>query len=321
MEKTDDLDERLEALRQGNVRALARTITEIENGSRRAVDLLKALYPHTGRSRIVGVTGSPGSGKSTLTDCLAGAFRRRAHKVGIIAVDPTSPFSGGAILGDRIRMQAHGADPGVFIRSMATRGRLGGLAAATHDVALLLDAAGYETILVETVGVGQDEVDIIRIADVALLVLVPGMGDDVQTIKAGLMEIGDILVLNKADRPGADKVEQELQAMLSLGGREDGWTPPIVRTVALEGFGIDELLKQMDRFLLYRRDHSEIGRRRQVQACSQKLLDLLGERLLQNAMSQQLQNGQLARLAEQVLDRQIDPYTVVEEIVARTIKQ
>jgi len=321
VKKTDDLDERLEAVRQGNVRALARTITEIENGSLRAVDLLKALYPQTGRSRIVGVTGSPGVGKSTLTDCLAGAFRRRGHKVGIIAVDPTSPFSGGAILGDRIRMQAHGADPGVFIRSMATRGRLGGLAAATHDVALLLDAAGYETILVETVGVGQDEVDIIRIADIALLVLVPGMGDDVQTIKAGLMEIGDILVLNKADRPGADKVEQELQAMLSLGGREDGWTPPIVRTVALEGFGTDELLKQMDRFLLYQRDNSEAGRRRHVQACSQKLLDLLGERLLQNAMSQQLQNGQLARLAEQVLDRQIDPYTVVEEIVARTIKQ
>lgn len=321
MKETDDLDERLEAVRQGNVRALARTITEIENGSRRAVDLLKALYPQTGRSRIVGVTGSPGAGKSTLTDCLAGAFRRRGHKVGIIAVDPTSPFSGGAILGDRIRMQAHGADPGVFIRSMATRGRLGGLAAATHDVALLLDAAGYETILVETVGVGQDEVDIIRIADVALLILVPGMGDDVQTIKAGLMEIGDILVLNKADRPGADKVEQELQAMLSLGGRADGWTPPIVRTVALEGLGIDELLRQMDRFLQYRSDNSEVGRRRQVQACSQKLLDLLGERLLQNALSQQLQNGQLARLAEQVLDRQIDPYTVVEEIIARSTKQ
>ena len=204
------------------------------------------LFPHTGQARIIGITGSPGSGKSSLVDRLAAAYRQESPQVGIIAVDPSSPFTGGAILGDRIRMQALSTDPGIFIRSMATRGHLGGLAAATADVIRVLDAAGRNPILVETVGVGQDEIDIVKLADISVVVLVPGMGDDVQALKAGIMEIGDIFVINKCDRPGVEKMEHALVALLSLAHRDDGWMPPIVKTVATEGSGIEELKKQID---------------------------------------------------------------------------
>jgi LAO/AO transport system kinase len=230
-----------ELVRAGDVRAVSRAITAIENHQPEAEELLRLLFPHTGQAYLTGVTGAPGTGKSTLVDRLASYHRKRREQVGVIAVDPTSPYSGGAILGDRIRMQGHAGDAGTFIRSMATRGFLGGLARATAEVALLLDAAGKKHVLIETVGVGQDEIDIVRLADCVLVVLVPGLGDDIQNMKAGLMEIGDIFVLNKADREGADRLEQQLLAMMSLVMPRDGWHPPVVRTVASENKGIEEL--------------------------------------------------------------------------------
>jgi len=226
-------------IREGDVRALARAATGVENRDAPALEALRELAPFTGRARIIGITGSPGAGKSTLVDALAAALRRREKSVAILAVDPSSRISGGAILGDRIRMQQHYGDPGIFIRSMATRGLTGGLARTTADLARLMDGAGKDYVLIETVGVGQDEVDIAGLADVTVVVLVPGMGDDVQAIKAGIMEIADVFVINKADQPGADRVEHELAAMLSLA---NGHKTPILRTVATEGTGIEELV-------------------------------------------------------------------------------
>src|SRR5579864_8638728 len=232
----------------GDVRAIARAITAIEDHDPRAEDLLKQIFPFTGYAHVVGVTGAPGTGKSTLVNRLAAHYRRADEKVGIIAVDPTSPYTGGAILGDRIRMQGHAGDAGIFIRSMATRGSLGGLARATGDVALILDAAGKRHVLIETVGVGQDEVDIVRLADCTLVLLVPGMGDDIQNMKAGLMEIADIFVLNKSDRDGVDRLESELEAMLQLVPERNGWKPAIVRTVAAENEGVAELAAAIARY-------------------------------------------------------------------------
>ena len=226
----------------GDIRALARAATAIENREPEAIALLKELAPLAGRAMVIGITGSPGAGKSTLVDALARALRKEERTVGIIAVDPSSRISGGAILGDRIRMQQHHADRGIFIRSMATRGSVGGLARATAGLALLLDAAGKDYVLIETVGVGQDEVEIAGLAQVTVVVLVPGMGDDVQAIKAGIIEIADVFVINKADQPGAGRVEREIKAMLDLARRPDGWVPPIVKTVATDGTGINELL-------------------------------------------------------------------------------
>src|SRR5215467_4551626 len=227
----------LQDLLTGDTRALARVITLVENRSIESLPLLQELFPRTGTSTIIGVTGSPGSGKSTLVDRLAAHYRAQGKGLAVVAVDPTSPFTGGAILGDRIRMQT----PGVYIRSMATRGHLGGLATATADVVTVLDAAGKNPILVETVGVGQDEIEIVKLAEVSIVVLVPGMGDDIQALKAGIMEIGDIFVINKCDRPGVEKMERAVLAMLALAHRADGWQPPIIKTVATEGQGIAEL--------------------------------------------------------------------------------
>src|SRR5712672_2736280 len=235
----------------GEVRALSRAITAIENHQAEAEELLRLLFPRTGKAYLTGVTGAPGTGKSTLVDRLAAHYRNKQEQVGVIAVDPTSPYSGGAILGDRIRMQGHSGDAGTFIRSMATRGFLGGLARATAEVALLLDAAGKKHVLIETVGVGQDEIDIVRLADCVLVVLVPGLGDDIQNMKAGLMEIGDIFVLNKADREGADRLEEQLHAMLSLVMPRDGWHPPVIRTVATENVGIDALAAAIEKFRIH----------------------------------------------------------------------
>src|SRR5271154_5602401 len=239
------LDAKLDAAEKiiaGDRRALARAATWIENRRPEAEALLRELFPRTGRAMILGVTGAPGAGKSTLCDQMAQALRAEGKTVGVLAVDPSSPYTGGAILGDRIRMQQHHADPGVFIRSMATRGWLGGLAAATTEMTMLLDAAGFDAVLVETVGVGQDEVEIARLADATLVVMVPGMGDDVQAIKAGIMEIADVFVINKSDLPGADKLERELNGYLGLSHRPDGWSPPIVHAVANEGKGVMETL-------------------------------------------------------------------------------
>src|ERR1700723_1517801 len=239
------VDNWAEQVRAGDVRAISRAVSAIENRDAEAEEILRTLFPHPGRAYRVGITGARGTGKSTLVDRMASHYRAEKKTVGIIAVDPSSPFTGGSILGDRIRMQGHASDSGVFIRSMATRGFLGGLSQATRDTTLLLDAAGKDVILIETVGVGQGEIEMGRLADCTIVVLMPGMGDDVQSLKAGLMEIGDIFVLNKCDREGADRSEQQLRAILQVVPERQGWRPPIVRTVATENKGVAELSRQI----------------------------------------------------------------------------
>src|SRR5215470_16341703 len=298
----------------GDVRAVSRAITAIENHATESEALLRQLFPHTGQAYLTGVTGAPGTGKSTLVDRLAAHYRKHQERVGIVAVDPTSPYSGGAILGDRIRMQGHAGDSGIFIRSMATRGFLGGLARSTAEVALLLDAAGKRQLLIETVGVGQDEIDIVRLADCVLVVLVPGLGDDIQNMKAGLMEIGDIFVLNKADRDGADRLEQQLLAMLSLVMPRDGWHPPVVRTVATENKGIEELAAAIDKFRA-RFESSGERRRKHIEHWKNRLLDLLESRLLERALGGAAGQRKLTALAEAVADREKDPFAAVNEIL------
>jgi len=303
-----------EQVRAGNVRAVSRAITAIENHQHEAEALLRLLFPHTGQAYLTGVTGAPGTGKSTLVDRLAAFYRKKHEQVGVVAVDPTSPYSGGAILGDRIRMQGHAGDGGMFIRSMATRGFLGGLARATAEVALLLDAAGKKQVLIETVGVGQDEIDIVRLADCVIVMLVPGLGDDIQNMKAGLMEIGDIFVLNKADREGADRLEQQLLAMLSLVMPRDGWHPPVVRTVATENKGVQGLAETVAKFRMHFEASGE-RQRKQVEHWKNRLLELLGSRLLERALGGAGGEATLAALAGEVADRKKDPFTAVNEIL------
>ncbi|MBI2821733.1 MAG: methylmalonyl Co-A mutase-associated GTPase MeaB [Acidobacteria bacterium] len=297
---------------KGRPRAIARAITAVENATPQAAPLLKALFPHSGRAWVVGVTGAPGTGKSSLVDRLAEYYRARQARVGIIAIDPTSPFSGGAILGDRIRMQAHSSDPGIFIRSMATRGRLGGLSSATDDVALILDAAGFEIILIETVGVGQDEVDIVRTASLTLVVVVPGMGDEIQNLKAGMMEIGDIFVLNKADRDGAARTEQDLQLLLATSLRADGWKPPLVKTIATENAGVAELAAAMEQFRTY---GGAAMQQRRLEKEQRKLMALLLRRLGEK-IEPLVTEARLRRHAADICQRRRDPYSIVEEILS-----
>src|SRR5215472_3071648 len=297
----------------GDVRAVSRAITAIENHATESEALLRNVFPHTGRAYLAGITGAPGTGKSTLVDRLAAHYRKHQEQVGVIAVDPTSPYSGGAILGDRIRMQGHAGDSGIFIRSMATRGFLGGLARSTAEVALLLDAAGKRQVLIETVGVGQDEVDIVRLADCILVVLVPGLGDDIQNMKAGLMEIGDIFVLNKADREGADRLEEQLHAMLSLVMPRDGWHPPIIRTVATENRGVGELVRAIDNF----RKHFESGserQKKQVEHWRSRLIEMLESRLLELVVAGKDGAAKLQELAVSVAERKKHPFSAVREL-------
>jgi LAO/AO transport system kinase len=303
-------DKLLDDFFKGDTRALSRVITRVENRSADSLSLLQKLFPHSGKARIIGVTGSPGSGKSTLVDRLASIYKNRNQTLAIVAVDPSSPFTGGAILGDRIRMQT----PGVYIRSMATRGHLGGLATATADVVTVLDAAGKNPILVETVGVGQDEIDIVKLAEVSIVVLVPGMGDDIQALKAGIMEIGDIFVINKCDRPGVEKMERAVQAMLSLAHREDGWQPPIVKTVATDGQGVEELAATIETsYSFFESSPQKAGKKQD--AVRQRLITLLQERLVSTVMQRVFADGELDRIIEQITNRQQDPYTIVDEIV------
>jgi len=306
----------ISAVRSGDVRALARAISTVENRAPGWSDLLKALFPHSGRARVIGLTGAPGAGKSTLVDQLARLYRKQDHTVGIIAVDPTSPYTGGAILGDRIRMQEHFSDPGIYIRSMATRGSLGGLARTTADVATVLDASGRDVILIETVGVGQDEVDIVRLADITVVILVPGMGDDVQSIKAGIMEIADIFVINKSDREGAERVEREIRALQSLAVRNDGWTPPIVKTIASDGAGVPELAEAIVAYEAYLQKNN-LAMQKSVHNWQERLVEMLRDVMLEKAR-QQLSDGNVARLAAEVAEHKRDPYTLVEEI-ARSV--
>ncbi len=304
----------IDSLRSGDTRALARAISTVENRTPGWSDLLKAVFPHTGRARVLGLTGAPGAGKSTLVDQLARSFRKDHRTLGIIAVDPSSPYTGGAILGDRIRMQEHFSDPGIYIRSMATRGSLGGLARTTADVATVLDAAGRDLIMIETVGVGQDEIDIVRLADVTVVILVPGMGDDVQTIKAGIMEIADIFVINKSDREGAEHVEKEIRALQSLAARRDGWTPPIIKTVASQSMGIENLSGAISDYEAYLKKEN-LALNKRAENWQERLVEMLRETLLDKARVQ-LGNGNLARLAAEVAEHKRDPYTLVEEIAA-----
>ena len=298
----------------GDPRALARALSLVEDESPDAAALMAALYPRTGRAWTLGVTGPPGAGKSTLVDQVARVLRARGVSVGIIAVDPTSPFTGGAILGDRVRMQAHAGDAGVFIRSMATRGHLGGLAGATADAALLLDAAGRECVIIETVGVGQAEVDIIRTADVCVVVLVPGTGDEVQALKAGIMEIADLFVVNKSDREGADRMVAAVETVLGLAAPDAGaWTPPVLKTEATRGVGVQQVLEAIDQFRAGAATKVDLRRRERV---DYRLRELLTSAFLDRA-GRKLAPGELEQLGRQVAERKMDPYTAVAGLLEK----
>ncbi len=304
-----------EGVLTGNIRSVARAITMVENDPARAAGLMKALFPKTGRATVIGITGAPGAGKSSLVDKLAFYYKDKGERVGIVCVDPSSPFSGGAILGDRIRMATLGLDKNIFIRSMATRGNLGGLSRATVDAVAVLDAAGYEKVIVETVGVGQDEVEIVKTADVSVVVLVPGMGDDIQAIKAGIMEIGDVFVINKADREGVIRTQKELESLLTLAHRPDMWDPPIVKTIATESRGIDDLAAAIEKYVEFNRSGADKSIVRKHAIAKWRLLEMLQERLLSEALQANGTGDKLDELALAIAEKRLDPYSAVERLM------
>ena len=307
----------IEKILNGEPRFVARAITKIENGSDDAVELMKSIYANTGRAEIIGITGSPGAGKSSLVDKLSLYFKDKGHKIGIVCIDPSSPFSGGAILGDRIRMAELGTNKNVFIRSMATRGNLGGLSRATVDAVAILDAAGFDKVIIETVGVGQDEVEIVKTADVSVVVLVPGMGDDIQAIKAGIMEIGDVFAINKADREGVLRTQKELEALLSLAHRPDMWNPPIVKTIATENKGIEDLVTAIESYTEFHKQAGEASLVRKKAIARWRLLELLQERLLNDLLKRNGTGEMLDKLATEIAEKKSDPYSAVEAILRR----
>jgi len=306
-----------EMVLNGDIRAAARLMRDIDDNRPQAVDDLKQLYPRTGNAYIIGITGPPGAGKSTLVDQLTAAFRTRGKKVGVVAIDPTSPFTGGAILGDRIRMNRHATDEGVFIRSLATRGALGGLSRSTADVALVMDALGMDIVIIETVGVGQDEVDIVKAAHTTCVVMVPGLGDDIQAIKAGILEIGDIFVVNKADREGADRTARELATMLEFRSAPEGsWNPQVLKTEAQRGTGIEKLVGE----ILLHRDHllssgtiDDFLRERN----ERHFMDILRDGLFKRALDYMATDATLDRVVTGMGDHTIDPYSAAEQVLAR----
>ncbi|MFI5354329.1 MAG: methylmalonyl Co-A mutase-associated GTPase MeaB [Desulfobaccales bacterium] len=307
----------VEQILRGEVRAAARLMRELDDGVPAARETLKHLYRHSGRAHIIGLTGSPGAGKSTLTDRLIQYLRQAGQTVGVVAVDPTSPFSGGAILGDRIRMQRHATDDGVFIRSLATRGHFGGLTASARAVITVLDAMGKDYILVETVGVGQDEVEIAATAYTTIVVTVPGMGDDIQAIKAGILEVADILVVNKADREGASRTYQELMQMLELRSpsRETAWRPPVLLAQAKDNEGIDELMAAVRQHEDYLKKDEQAFQAARSARVRQEFLDLLKEGVFRRLVRQLRQNGRLDRIMQDILARQNDPYSASEALI------
>lgn len=312
-----DVPDLVEQARAGRPRAVGRLISLVENAHPALREVMAALAPHTGRARVVGLTGSPGVGKSTSTSALVGALREQGQRVGVLAVDPSSPFSGGALLGDRIRLAEHALDDGVYIRSMASRGHLGGLASTTPQALRVLDAAGYDVVLVETVGVGQSEVEIAGLADTTVVLLAPGMGDGVQAAKAGILEVGDVFVVNKADREGADTTVRELRHMISLGDRTEPhlWRPPVLKTVADRVQGLPELVEALDAHLVWMQEHGELVRRRQRRAAAE--VEALALEALRRAMGADLAGGALARAAEEVLAGTLDPYAAADRLVAQ----
>jgi LAO/AO transport system kinase len=319
MVKTDAIDaqgkEFIRRVLEGDFRAIARLVTLVENGSREAIPYLRELFPHTGHCFSVGITGAPGAGKSTLVDKLAESYRALDKKVGIIAVDPTSPFTGGAILGDRIRMQSHSTDPGTFIRSMATRGHIGGLTRTAADVVTVLDAAGFDIVLLETVGVGQGEVEVAKTADATVVLIVPGMGDDIQAMKAGIMEIADIFVINKSDHAGADRTEAELRALLSMNcTRADGWIPAVIRTIASSGEGLGECLQAIDEYRVFWAN-SKVRREETVRLQMERLLELACQQAREGLLNDSATASRIHELALLMADRKMDPFTAAEEVI------
>lgn len=306
-------------LLNGSRLALARAITAVESEYDNAIDIMKAIYPKTGNARILGITGAPGAGKSTLTDKIVKQYLAQGKKIGIVAVDPTSPFSGGAILGDRIRMNDLTLNENVFIRSMGTRGSLGGLSKKTSDVVKLMDAFGMDLVIIETVGVGQSEVDIVKNADSTLVVLVPGLGDDIQAIKAGILEIGDVFAINKADRDGCDKLNVEIEMMLDLDSRELAWRPPIKRTIASKDVGVDELVEALDEHFEFLEDSGELATRRQERT-RDEIIAMINEQIGRYIADNIVVGDEFNRQVEVVNQKESDPYTVVSTVMQQVLK-